>query len=92
MFDSVIQRRYLLDQIWKNTQYLCEVYGDIDFSVEDQCPNLYCLVQQDIDKVSLYYKLSYIYTRGIKLHTTTESMDIMLCDKKLLWRKGVWYV
>lgn len=92
MLDSLIARKHLLGLLFGNTQYLCEVYADVDFDIANERPNLYCLTQHKIDNVFLYYKLCSIYTRGVNLHTTTVSTDIMLYDKKLLWRKGVWYV
>lgn len=92
MLDSIIHRRHLLGELWQNTPYMCEVYADANFTLSDERPNLYCVTQQEVDKVSLYYKLCHIYTRGVNLHTTTVAADIMLYNKMLLWRKGVWYV
>lgn len=92
MLDSSIKTKHALEKIFSTTSFLVEVYANVDFTFMDERPCLYLLASQRLDETFLYYTLCSIYIQGTRLHITTDATDDMLSDKKLLWRRGVWYV
>lgn len=68
-----------------------EVYSEDSFHPLDKGVNLYCLMP-DTSKAS---KLLGMLSRCFELPSilvSSNQTDIIFRDKKLIWRKGTWYV
>lgn len=90
---GVIHKQQILDKLFDSIHGLTEVYGDKNFSLENFSANFYCLYNVKVDDVlKLYNGLEKAYPNKFGVYTSVHIQDAMFAGKKLLWRKGTWYI
>lgn len=96
----MIKKRTALNDLFSSTVGVHEVYSDKDFNFSQDFASLY-IVLDDIDTYSglvmqfnsprFLDRLHKIYDPRATFYLAHSSFDIMLENKKLIWKKGVWF-
>jgi len=97
---GTINKIRLTDKLLKDNPSIIEVYSDHDFSFENDTTSFYFLCNSDLKDrgkhhlnfVKLLQEVQHIFDRNSKIYFARSSFDIMLESKKLIWRKGKWFV
>lgn len=91
---SVIIRKEKLTEIFNSfSPNVIEVYSATNFSFEHEVNVEFVIVyKNDIEVSKLFWELQKLYNDNAKLYITSRPRDGMLDAKKLIWRKGKWYI
>ena len=91
MFGTISKKRET-SNILKAYPEINEIYTETDFTFEKDYINVYLLSNVTFDVVKLLYELNDIFPLGARVYIAKSNLDIMLQDKKIIWRKGRWYL
>ena len=69
-----------------------EVYSDYDFDLHDLQPSYYLYSTKGVDLATMLFKVQELYDYDIHLYYTHNMRSPLLENKKLIWRKGKWYI
>ena len=94
---GVISKMKLMDELLKEFPLIIELYADTDFTFEKDSANFYALCSDVkfnnmVDFTLLLHKLSAIFDESSRMYFANSSMDVILEHRKLIWRKGSWYL
>lgn len=88
-----------LQELFKATEGLIEVYADSDFKASNDTAKVYLLVNEKesflagtSDVMRLLVGLRECFDEKSAFYVAHSNFDIMLENKKLIWRKGKWYI
>jgi hypothetical protein len=93
-----INKRKKLEETFADYPSIAEIYSDKDFTFEKDTACFYCLFldtrndSKNIDIVKMLMDIRYIFSDDSRLYFAKSGQDIMLLGKKLIWRKGRWYI
>ena len=86
-----INKQRLLGELLCSTPDIKEVYVDMDFSFEQDFPNLYIHAPLVFNVCSFQRKLFEIFDEHTKVYVANNADAILFQQRKLLWRNGRWY-
>lgn len=89
---GVIRREDALSKLFTETPNIVEVFADKDFQLDNNSAVFYFLTKGKLNIIKVFSQMLKIYDDKFKFYVATNSQDIMLENKKLIWRKGVWYL
>ena len=91
---GVISKMKSMEKLLSEFPNIVEVYSDVDFSFEKDSAIFYCVCKDSFttDFVSLLYCVRNIFDDKSRVYFAHSSMDVMLEHRKLIWRKGSWYL
>lgn len=89
---SVINIKETLGALFNKMVPNGEIYGDMDFDLAKDSITICILSKVNFDTSTMFHKVQDLYTLPIKLYCTTEPLHPMLNGKRIIWRKGVWYI
>lgn len=89
---GVIRREDALSKLFTETPNIVEVFAAKDFQLENNSAVFYFLTKGKLNIIEVFSQMLKIYDDKFKFYVATNSQDIMLENKKLIWRKGVWYL
>lgn len=90
---GVINKHMKLSSLFNSLETLCEVYTDLDFKLEDNFNvNFYLLAEHELNVAKVLIELNKLYGNTVSVYVTFNPYDLALRDRKIVWRKGVWYI
>lgn len=91
---GVISKMKSMEKLLSEFPNIVEVYSDVDFSFEKDSAKFYCVCvdSSTTDSTSLLYRVCAIFDNNSFVYFAKSSMDVMLEHRKLIWRKGSWYL
>ena len=81
-----------LSKIFEHNSAVKEVYSTNDFSFNLDMPTFVVLHKLGCDTSLLFYKLQSLFDGDIKFYATSNTMDSLIQDKRIIWRHGKWYL
>jgi len=89
-----ITKRLALHTIFTRYSTIVEVYADKDFSLEMDVASVYILVRdlKTVDTTTVLSMITNLYGQPCSVYFSEEESNMMFEDKKLIWRKGRWYL
>lgn len=89
---GTINKRKQLGKLLLETPEVIEVYADVNFSFEQDSVELCLFSHLDFDTPRFLFGLQKIFSLPSKFYFTHKNLDSMFRGKKIIWRKGKWYV
>lgn len=89
---GTINKQHFLSEALQKYPEIVEVYTDTDFSFEKDYMDMYVLRSSDFHAEQLLYDIHSIFSMGGHVYLAKSSLDTMLNGKKIVWRKGKWYL
>ena len=90
---SVIHREKTLSELFSKNSGIVEVYADLDFALRDDFASLYILHKSDVNTALFLFELFKLYgSNKVKVYFTKSPLSLMLCNKRIIWREGRWYI
>lgn len=89
-----IGRRLALHDVFTQYPVIVEVYADKGFTLAQDEVAFYVLTRntKGVNTVNVYKHVASIYEQPCSVYFTDSELNTMLEGKKLIWRKGRWYV
>ena len=84
-------KKEALGEIFNSTDGLIEVYSDLDFNLASK-EATFIAYGTDVPVTLLLYRILDIGWFDLKLYKTSDPFASMLKGKKIIWRKGKWYI
>ena len=89
-----IGRSLALHDVFTQYPVIVEVYADKGFTLAQDDVKFYVLARntKGVNTANVYKQVASIYEKPCSVYFTDSEVNTMLEDKKLIWRKGRWYV
>lgn len=89
---GTLNTQTLLQHIFEKYSDSLEVYAAMDFDLHDPEPCFYLYSRKDVDLPVMLEQIQSIYDLPIHIYFTHYMKHMLLDNKKLIWRKGRWYL
>lgn len=89
---GTINKKYEIGTVLEKLKYVSELYSDVNFTFEKDGGEFIMLCSQNVSLPTAYFEFSRVFPLPVRLYVTKDPFDAILCDKRIVWRKGVWYV
>lgn len=89
---GAIRRKQMMSELFNTFDTLVEVYSNVDFDYSDNNIVMVFLCRGSMDLARLFNEMLKIYEGHVSTYYTNNPTDIILQGRKIIWRKGAWYV
>lgn len=90
---STISRQAALGELFAKYPEIVEVYVNNDFTLTQDWNEFYILTRStNISTLDILKSLNTIYSRPCSVYFAESEFNLMFVGKKMVWRKGRWYI
>lgn len=89
---NVIAKKEHIDNVLAKFSNIYEVYVDDRFTLKSPDASIYVVASNNISFDGLLNALSEAFPGKLSLYITYNNPHISLLGRKLMWRKGRWYI
>ena len=89
---STLKLKELLNHVFSRYSDSLEVYVDNDFSLYSEKPKFYLYSATDIDLPTIMFSINNFYKEVAHVYYDNKWPSELFDNKKLIWRKGKWYI
>lgn len=87
-----INKEITSKELLRDFPEVTDIYADMSFDFSCKDVRLFILHEVKFDTVKFLYRVREIFGENSKIYTTTDCLDTMFYGKRLVYRKGRWYI